>query len=201
KTLEKLTKVRIDHFSILDFAGFATMTDALGGVDVQIGKTVTGTEAGTDQDITWKAGRNHLDGGTALAFVRQRHGLPDGDLDRIKRQQAFLKALMSKAIQGGTLRNPLKLNAFLDAVTRSVSVDSSISGSKLRSLAFGLRGLGPSDVTFMTVPVAGTATVKGQSIVRLRTAEAQELYGALREDQVDDFLTKPGRANSVDRVR
>jgi anionic cell wall polymer biosynthesis LytR-Cps2A-Psr (LCP) family protein len=93
------------------------MTDALGGVDVQVTHTVWAPA----QQVLWPAGTHHLDSARALDFVRQRHNLPGGDLGRIKRQQAFLKALARQVVDKGTLANPLKLNAFLEAATKAVT--------------------------------------------------------------------------------
>jgi LCP family protein required for cell wall assembly len=197
-TIEKLTNVRIDHFAILDFEGMKTMTDALGGVDVRVSRTVTDTRHGE----TWKEGVNHLDGERALAFVRQRYGLTGGDFDRIKRQQAFLKALANKAVSKGTLTNPLKLNAFLDALTKSVSVDDTVKIGDLRSLAFGSRNMRPSDIAFMTAPNRGPGRVGAQSIVRLDLAKCQLLFSAIRQDTVAGYLTNQRSVtNKVDTVR
>lgn len=194
ETIENLTKVRIDHFSILDFEGFKGMTDALGGVDVNIAQTVTDTH----RNVTWKAGRNHLNGEQALLFVRQRYNLPNGDFDRIKRQQAFLKAIMTKAANSGTLTNPFKLNKFLESATKAVTVDQSVSASSLRSLALSMRGIRPANVRFLTVPVKGTGMVKGQSMVFLDPARATPLYDALRTDTMSAYQGTP---NKVDQVR
>jgi LCP family protein required for cell wall assembly len=128
-TVERLTGVRVDHFAILDFDGFRSMTDALGGVNVRVVRMVRDPA----RKVVWPVGTHHLDGARALDFVRQRHNLPGGDLGRIKRQQAFLKALAGQVVDRGTLANPLKLNAFLEASTRAVSVDESLTISRLRS--------------------------------------------------------------------
>ncbi|MGH3392963.1 MAG: LCP family protein [Actinomadura sp.] len=197
-TVEKLTDVRINHFAILDFEGMKTMTDALGGVDVRVNSTITDARTGQ----TWKQGVNHLDGERALQFVRQRYGLTGGDFDRIKRQQAFLKALANKAVSKGTLTNPVKLNAFLDALTKSVSVDDTVKIGDLRSLAFGSRNMRPSDIAFMTAPNRGPGRAGTQSIVRLDAAKCALLFASIRQDTVADYL-KNQRAvtNKVDSVR
>jgi LCP family protein required for cell wall assembly len=196
-TIEKLTNVRIDHFAILDFEGMKTMTDALGGVDVRVSSTIT--DAGHGQ--TWRQGINHLDGEKALLFVRQRHGLAGGDFDRIKRQQAFLKALANKAVSKGTLTNPLKLNSFLEALTKSVSVDDTVKIGDLRSLAFGSRNMRPGDITFMTAPNRGPGRAGSQSIVRLDLAKCGLLFAAIRQDTVADYLKdKTDTTNKIDSV-
>ena len=194
-TIERLTGVRVDHFAILDFDGFRSMTDALGGVKVRVARTVRDPA----RKVVWPVGTHHLDGARALDFVRQRHNLPGGDLGRIKRQQAFLKALAGQVVDKGTLANPLKLNAFLEASTKAVSVDESLTISRLRSLALQFRSVRAGDLAFVTVPVAGTGTEGRQSVVYLDRARGQPLYQALRTDAVEGYLAGTGgRVNQVD---
>jgi LCP family protein required for cell wall assembly len=196
--VERLTGVRVDHFAILDFEGFRSMTDALGGVNVRVSRTVSDPA----RKVVWPVGTHHLDGAQALDFVRQRHNLPGGDLGRIKRQQAFLKALAGQALDRGTLANPLKLNAFLEASTKAVSVDESLSISRLRALALQFRSVRVGDLVFVTAPVAGTGTEGRQSVVYLDRAKGQALYQALRTGTVEGYLAgADGSVNQVDEVR
>jgi LCP family protein required for cell wall assembly len=197
-TIERLTGVRVDHFAILDFEGFRSMTDALGGVAVRVARTVRDPA----RQVLWPAGTHHLDGARALDFVRQRHNLPGGDLGRIRRQQAFLKALAGQVVDKGTLANPLKLNAFLEAATKAVSVDESLTIAKLRSLAVQFRSVGAGDIVFVTAPVAGMGTEGRQSVVYLDRAKGQQLYRALRTDTAAAYLGgADGSGNQVDEVR
>lgn len=193
-TMERLTGVRVDHFAILDFEGFRSMTDALGGVTVRVARTVRDPA----RKVVWPAGSHHLDGARALDFVRQRRNLPGGDLGRIRRQHAFLKALAGQVVDKGTLANPLKLNAFLEASTRSVSVDESLAISGLRSLALQFRSVRASDLVFVTAPVAGTGTEGRQSVVYLDRAKGRRLYQALRTDTVAAYLV--GADDTVTQV-
>ena len=197
-TIEELTGVRVDHFAILDFEGFRSMTDALGGVDVRVAQTVWDPA----RKVVWPAGIHHLDGARALDFVRQRRNLPGGDLGRIKRQQAFLKALAGQVVDRGTLANPLKLNAFLEASTKSMSVDESLTISRLRTLALQFRSVRASDVAFLTAPVARTGTEGRESVVYLDPTKGQPLYRALRADAMEGYLAGArGTVNQVDQVR
>jgi LCP family protein required for cell wall assembly len=197
-TIEQLTGVRVDHFAMLDFQGFESMTDAVGGVDVRVSHTVPDS-AGESQ---WQAGVHHLDGPQALKFVRQRYNLPGGDFDRIKRQQAFLKALAGRVVDADVLTNPLRLNAFLEAVTSSVGVDDTVTASNLRSLALQLRSVRPRDIVFMTIPTAGLGTEDGQSVVYIDRAKSRPLHRALRNDEVGRYVRRTGDAvNQVDTVR
>jgi LCP family protein required for cell wall assembly len=196
-TIERLTGVRVDHFAILDFEGFKSMTDALGGVDVRVARTVRDPA----RKVVWPAGIQHLDGARALDFVRQRQNLPGGDLGRIRRQQAFLKALAGQVVDRGTLANPLKLNAFLEAATESVSVDQSLTISRLRSLALQFRSMRAGGIVFVTAPVAGLGTEGRQSVVYLDRTKGQPLYQALRTDAVEDYLAgADNTGNQVDEV-
>jgi LCP family protein required for cell wall assembly len=196
-TIERLTGVRVDHFAILDFEGFRSMTDALGGVNVRVARTVSDPA----RKVVWPAGTHHLDGARALDFVRQRHNLPGGDLGRIKRQQAFLKALAGQVVDRGTLVNPLKLNAFVEASTKAMSVDESLTISRLRSLALQFRSVRAGDLVFLTAPVAGMGTEGRQSVVYLDPVKGQPLYRALRTDAVAGYLAGAGgRVNEVDEV-
>lgn len=107
------------------------MTNAVGGVDVTIPRGVHGSASGR----TWTTGRHHLDGDDALTYVRRRHGLPNGDLDRIRRQQSFLD-LLAKAKSRDVLANPARLDEFLMATSNTMTVGDTVDGGDLRVLAF-----------------------------------------------------------------
>lgn len=164
-TVEKLTGVRVDHFAVIDFAGFRSVVDAIGGVDV--GVAAPTSSAG----VAFQAGMNHLDGDAALVYVRQRHELAGGDLARAAPQQNVLRAVLGKLVDVDVFRRL----AFLAALTRSVSVDATLTNSGLRLLAFDVR---PQQVVFLTAPVPGSEG--GQSVVLLDDARAATLWAALR---------------------
>ncbi|WP_242882188.1 LCP family protein [Actinomadura litoris] len=196
KTLESLTGVRIDHYGAIDFEGFKSMTDALGGVTVDIKQSVYDPA----RKVNWQAGPQKLDGERALLFVRQRYNLPNGDFDRIRRQQAFLGALAKQAAAGGTLTNPLKLDRFLSAFTKSISVDESVSGGKLRSLALSLRHLRASDVAFMTTPFRGTGMRGKQSVVLLDPAKSKALFNAVKTAEMPEYVRQHGGGDNLGTV-
>jgi LCP family protein required for cell wall assembly len=184
QTIEQLTGLRIDHLAVIDLQGFANLTDALGGVTVDIPHTVTDASTGT----VWHAGVQKLNGDQALLYVRQRYGLPGGDFDRIKRQQYFLRQLMMQTVSAGTLVNPFKLHSALSAVATNLSVDDEFSNGELRSLAFSLRNLRPGDVDFLTVPLNGTGTRGAASVVLLNKRADSSLFKAVRIDDVGTWL-------------
>ncbi len=97
ETVERLSGVRVDHFAVIDFAGFQSMVDSVGGIDVRVAQTTS------NNGVVFHQGLNHLDGAAALSYVRQRYDLPRGDLDRAQRQQNALKALLGKAVENGSL--------------------------------------------------------------------------------------------------
>lgn len=193
KTVEDLTKVRIDHFAALDFKGFVAMTQVIGGVDVYVARKVYDPA----NKVTWPQGLVHLEGEKALLFVRQRYNLPGGDFDRIKRQQAFVGALGHKIISRDMLTDPLKLNDFLEALTRAVSVDSAVTLGTLRDLALELRDIRPDTVDSATVPTLGTAMVKGASIVRLDRKAGRRFFDAVRNDDLEEYFGENGGLNDL----
>src|SRR5690606_8825088 len=105
QTLQPLIGVPTDHAAIVDFDSFKAMTDAIGGVDVQV------TEAGGGFGV----GTYHMNGEEGLRFVRERYSLSQGDISRGERQMQFVKAVMLKALSLETLTNPARLARFVDA--------------------------------------------------------------------------------------
>jgi LCP family protein required for cell wall assembly len=194
ETIEHLTNIRVDHFVMIDFTGFKKMVNEVGGVDVCLTKPAKDHFSG----INLSAGNHHISGEVALAFVRQRHGLPNGDIDRIARQQQFIGSLTHKVLSAGTLLNPFKLNGFLDAATDSLQVDKSLSGGDIKNLALRLRHFGSGGVIFSTVPVAEiNGRREGQSVVLLDDAKATALFGALRNDQTPGKAPPPAKVTLI----
>lgn len=183
QTVEEFTKARVDHVIVIDFGGIERVVDAVGGIDVTVTKTVRDSQT----KARFTKGVNHLDGKKAVNYVRQRYGLPVGDLDRIKRQHQFLFALLNKAGSTGTLTNPVKLNAFLDAATESITVDE---GLPIVDLAFQLRSLRPANFTFLTTPVAGYGRdpIWGATLILQRDKTA-ELFAALSADTLAAWVS------------
>ncbi|PWW65643.1 LCP family protein [Actinokineospora spheciospongiae] len=145
-TVENLTGVRADHVAIADMAGFAALADTLGGVEVCLNHATEDPYSGAD----FQAGPTTLTGQSALAFLRQRRGLPDGDLDRVARAQVFLRNLSAKLLTDGTLTNLNDLAALVDAVNRTVRTDP---GWDL--LAFAATLVGGTPLVTATIPVVG----------------------------------------------
>ncbi|TQM14797.1 LCP family protein [Pseudonocardia kunmingensis] len=184
RTVEQLTGIRVDHLAVIDFAGFRAMVDAVGGIRVRV------AEATENEGVRFHQGVNELDGAAALAYVRQRHGLPRGDIDRAARQQNALRALLDKAASAGMLTDPVPLYRLLDAVSRSVSVDDTLSNGGIRELGFEVRGLRPSGLTFVGAPVRGLGREGDQSVVYLDDARSSELWNAVQTDALAAYTRR-----------
>jgi hypothetical protein len=156
------------------------MVDKLGGVDVCLSRPAKDHFSGIDLS----AGKHHINGAVALSFVRQRHGLQNGDIDRIKRQQQFLGAMIRKVLSAGTLANPLKLNGFLNVATSSLKADEDLNFGTLRKLALRMRNVGAGNVIFATIPLSDTnAYVRGLgSVVLIDKPAADALFSGIRRD-------------------
>jgi LCP family protein required for cell wall assembly len=190
ETVEGFTGVHIDHVALIDFAGFQQVTDALGGVDLYIEKSITSIHKPYRH---FTQGMNHLNGAEALDYIRQRYQFPDGDISRERHQQQFLKAILDKAASSGTLSNPAKLNAFLQAITKAMTVDKDFS---LADMALEFRSLRGKDLTFMTNPFTGFDEIDGQSVVIPDKNKGAALYDAVVRDRVAQYLAAASPAAS-----
>ncbi|MFI8088059.1 LCP family protein [Streptomyces sp. NPDC086080] len=176
KTVEALTGVRMDHYLEIDFAGFARLVDALGGV------TVT-TDEDIDDDrshLTLEAGTHHLDGTQALALARTRYDIGDGsDLGRIELQQRLVKALLEQIGRQNLLTSPTRLYEVADALTGSLTADTGLDSlGELTRFGRSLRGLSSADVTTVTMPVLPAPWDRNRVVAD--QPEAEELWASLR---------------------
>ncbi|MFJ6618509.1 LCP family protein [Kitasatospora sp. NPDC091335] len=179
KTTEQLTGLRMDHYLQIDFAGFARVVDAIGGVTVNTTVAIHDKDSGLDLP----AGEHHLDGKQALAFVRTRHGVGDGsDLGRIELQKQMVKSLLAQAGGTGLFTNPVKLWSIGDTATRSITTDSALgSVNSLVGLAQELKGIGPDQLSMVTLPVE-TAPSDPNRVVQ-QQPQADQVWAALRADR------------------
>ncbi len=180
RTVEQLSGVRIDHVAVVDMAGFKQLIDALGGINIDVPVAFT-----DPQGVFFSAGTRRFNGETALRYVRQRYGLPRGDLDRVQRQQEFLKATFEQIGQEG---NPLQLAAAFDAITKTVSVDAGFGIGEMTQLLLHFRQIRGS-VTFLTVPVQGTGQVGDASVVFLDATLAPAFWTAVATDNLEAYLS------------
>ena len=147
QTVQNLTGVTIDHYAEINLYGFDLISQALGGVPVCLNHAVNDSEY---SGAVFPAGEQTLSGVQALEFVRQRHGLDAGDIDRERRQQAFLASAVHQLLSVGTLTDPTKLNNIITAVQNSLVLDQ---GWDLMQFAAQVQGISGGNVTFMTVPI------------------------------------------------
>ena len=179
KTVANLTGVTVDHYAEIGLLGFALITDALGGVKVCLKDAVYEPLSGADFPAGWQT----LDGPQALSFVRQRHDLPRGDLDRVTRQQAVMASLAHEVISSKTLSSPATLNRLQNAVQRSVVLSD---GWDIMDFVEQLQKLAAGSVAFATIPIleeAGWSDDGMQSVVRVDPSQVKEWVASLLHDQ------------------
>jgi LCP family protein required for cell wall assembly len=175
-TVQRLTRVRIDHYTVVDFGSLMAVLGPLGGVTVRLpGQSVS-------DGVTFHAGTNHLTGATALDYVGQASLSEEG---RVLRQQALLRAVLAKLAAAHLLSHPASAFGVLNAFTKALSVDSDFSNSQLRSLATRLRLLGAGSGTFITAPVRHTSAG-----VTLSGPVSRQLWTAIRNDDVAAFARR-----------
>ncbi|WP_243787827.1 LCP family protein [Saccharopolyspora gloriosae] len=157
--VQRLTGTQIDHYAEVNLLGFARLTEAVGGVPVCLKRPVRDSYSGAE----FAAGHQRISGADALAFVRQRHGLPRGDLDRMVRQQAFLAGLVDSATSGGLLSQPSKLADLVDSAKQSIVLDRNWD---VLTFVQRVQGIAGGDVEFATIPIrdANYDTSDGQAV-------------------------------------
>ncbi len=94
KTVEELLGLKINNYVMVDFKGFTGLVDAIGGIDIDVEKDMYYHDDWDGFTIDLKKGRQHLDGKTAIQYVRYRD--EEGDIGRIRRQQHFMMAVYDK---------------------------------------------------------------------------------------------------------
>jgi LCP family protein required for cell wall assembly len=169
-TVEQLTGVHIDHFAEVNLDGFYELASVLGGVEVCLLHPVPYDP--NSGFYAHKAGYQHLDPALALAFVRQRDGLANGDLDRTHRQQAFLDSVMQQLRNQGVLSDLTKIDSLLSVAKQYVITDS---GWDLLDFASQMRDLTSGNLTFRTLPIVGYETLDGQDVNEVNPSYIQQI--------------------------
>jgi LCP family protein required for cell wall assembly len=152
RTVEFNTGLHIDHYVEIGFGGFASIVDAVGGVEMDIPQDIKDTKSGADL----KKGKQTLNGEEALAFVRTRYALAGSDLDRTKNQQKFLSALANQVATPGTVLNPFKLYPTMGAGLDSLIVDKEMGLFDLADMFWSMKGVSGGEGTSMNMPIAGS---------------------------------------------
>lgn len=179
ETVEALTGITVDHYVELNFAGFVSMVNAIGGVEVCAPMDVYDPPSG----LQLPAGRSVLKGRDALAYVRAREFDPTADLGRMKRQQTFVASMVHKAASSEVLLDPGRATDFVNAIMSSLRVDEGLDNAQVMELTRRLAQVDPSQVTFRTVPVAGEKPM-GEigNVVIWDGPGSQAIFAALRDD-------------------
>ena len=193
QTLSELTGLHIDHYVQVNLLGFYEISEAIGGVNLCLNEAQNKETEGDPSHpngysgINLKKGWNrNVRGAQALAFVRQRHGLPRGDIDRIVRQQYFLSAVFKKATSSSTLLNPFKLQKLLDSVKRSLITDPKLD---ILSFVQQFTKIAGGNVSFATVPIVDPGFWEGnQQVVKVDPAAVKTFVSKLVGAPVDKKL-------------
>ena len=181
-TLEDLTGVRMDHVALIDFDGFIRLTDDLGGI------TVRNRHAFSSHGYDYPKGRITITGEQALWFVRERHSLPHGDLDRAENQRNVIKAIVQKGLSRSVMADPVKYLKFVSGLAEHLTVDNSLSNDEIRLTALSLR-LSGDDIETVQAPISGYGTTAtGESIDVVDQAQLERLATALREDEMSGYV-------------
>ena len=178
RAVETISDVHIDHFVQLDFDGFASMVNALGGVNVCLDEALVDPLAKLDLP----AGKQKIKGKDALALARTRHAVGDGsDIGRLGHQQVVMSSIINQARSTSVLSRPDKLFKFVNALTKSITVDDGISSiPDLTGLAKRARAVPDSGITFVTMP-NGAAPQDPNRVVK--TDDADTIFKAIKKDQ------------------
>ena len=189
KVIQKLSGLSINRFMAVDFAGFSKMVDALGGVEVCSTTPLEDYELGT---VLPTAGRQMIDGHTALNYVRARQVTTEinGDYGRIKRQQLFLSSLLRSLISKEVFFSLSKLNNVVNMFIDDSYVDN-IGTKELVDLGQSLQNIAAGRITFLTVPTTGYMDDYGNE--QLREEDTDAIFEAIIND---DPL--PGEKNADD---
>jgi LCP family protein required for cell wall assembly len=184
RTLESLLDTRMDHVALIDFDGFVGLTEQLGGVRVY------NRHSTVSQGYRFPTGYITVRGEEALAYVRERKQLPNGDLDRAERQRAVLQAILAKGMSRDVMTSPTKFISFAGGVARHVTVDDRMTDGELRKTALSLR-MRSGDIKLLQAPITGLGTSPDkQSIVVVDQERLSELASAMQNDAMENYVSK-----------
>jgi LCP family protein required for cell wall assembly len=180
RTVEAMTKVKIDHYLEVDFTSFMKTVDAMGGVEICTAGPMKDKYTGLDIP----AGTHRFNGGQALQYVRSRHVDAGSDLGRMQRQQRFVAALIHRASDSGILLNPVKFRDVASTMLGSVRADRDFGTDEMLALGRAMRGFSAASSEFASVPVGSTGRFKGVgSAVKWDGKKAERLFRMIREDR------------------
>ncbi|MEU5897667.1 LCP family protein [Streptomyces venezuelae] len=195
RTVEHMTKVKIDHYLEVDFTSFMKTVDVLGGVEICTARPLQDSHTG----LNLAEGTHLMNGGEALQYVRSRYVDGASDLGRMQRQQRFLAALIAKATGSGVLLNPVKFRDVTLTLLGAVRADNGFGTDEILDLGRAMRGFSPSSSEFTTVPLSDKGTnIPGiGSTLVWHPQKSEKLFDALREDRPLAVRHGKGRATLV----
>jgi LCP family protein required for cell wall assembly len=180
QTVSGFTGLEIDHFAEIDLLGFINLSTIVGGVEVNLCQATSDPLSGAD----FPAGVQTIGGEDALKFVRQRHGLPAGDLDRVVRQQVYIAGMLRNMLSTDTLFDLGKQRDIVEQVGSSMTLDE---GLDVFDLAAQLQGVQPGDITFQTIPGLTPARIDGADVLEPPSVdEVRSFFSGLTADGADE---------------
>jgi len=200
-TIKKLTGISFDGAAIIDFGGFKSVIDALGGIPICVdqdtasrhmtlvdGKPMWNAEAkqvgGQKERVVHKKGCRQMQGWAALDFSRQRYGLDNGDYDRQKNQQKLIKGIAKKAMADGATTNPLKLKELMRAAGEAFVLDT--GSTPIPDFVFTLRGVAANDLMMLRTN-GGTFNGNGAGREEIDSL-SQQMFQAVKNDELAEFV-------------
>lgn len=205
RTIKNAVGISFDGAAIIDFSGFKGVIDALGTINVCVDQKVTShhmmvvdgkpmyiTDAKASgkryTPVVYKPGCQDMKGWQALDFSRQRYGLKNGDYDRQRHQQQVIKAIAKKAMDGGVMTNPSKVNHLIQAAGKAFTLDT--NGVPIADFIFTMRGVTANDLTLVRTnggKFNSRQSSSGESREAL-TQESIEMFRAVKNDRLAEFL-------------
>ncbi|MFL4474816.1 LCP family protein [Paeniglutamicibacter sp. MACA_103] len=186
QTVEGMLDTKIDHVAMVDFDGFKELTTALGGVTVHNDIEFYSTDS---KKYFYPVGDIELKGNQALRFVRERKPFVDGDYQRVRNQQKFIKAVMNEMLSKDTLTNPATIFEVIDKLSPYLALDESLDSATAAGIGLQLKDVRASNIKMFTLPTAGLGTSPdGQSIVLRDEQALVDLGEALRTDTLRTYL-------------
>ncbi|GGN89892.1 hypothetical protein GCM10010112_74740 [Actinoplanes lobatus] len=201
KTLKNMTGISFDGASIINFGGFKSVIDELGGVEMCVDQQVSSKhmvlvdgkpmylaearEAGkSGKPVVHKVGCREMEGWEALDYARQRYGLKNGDYDRQRHQQQLIKAIAKKASEGGVLSNPLKINSLVKAAGKAFTLDT--GQIELTEFVLGLKNVAANDLVLLRT---NNGTFSGNNSGREVFNETSlKMFQAVKNDTLAEFV-------------
>lgn len=196
QTVESLTGLRMDHLVVLDWTALRRLTDAVGGVPVSMLSPAAARGDTSRSEVALA-----LSGDMALPYLSERRSLPAGDLDRMRREQHFLRAFVRQALERNTLANPGELRALAVAAGDAIRVDSRLTAPEILALAASARRLQAADVTFLTAPNSGSEVHGEAEAVGVDRVGGVALWQAVATDRVAEFVAVHPELVTAEHVR